>query len=193
MKRIEPVSTDDQATRATGAPSLTPRGTARRRLTKAGLGAASVLWTLDSKAQMRTMVCVSPSGALSGGLSSSYVGKAPACDGKSPGYWKNHAGWPCPIDRGFKEVFNCGSRTIDTYGKKTLLEILKGCDFDQYNLGMHLVATYLNVLSGRIGYLSVATLQQMWNELQSPGYYTPAKGVFWSAEQTKRYLEATHD
>lgn len=187
------MSTEEQAPRADGAPSLTPRGAARRRLTKAGLGAASVLWTLDSRAQMKTMVCVSPSGALSGGLSSSYVNKAPTCNGKSPGYWKNHGGWPCPTDRRFSEVFNCGSTTINTYGKKTLLEILKGTDFDRFNLGRHLVATYLNVLSGRIGFLSVATLQKMWNELQSPGYYTPASGVFWNAEQTKRYLEATHD
>jgi hypothetical protein len=70
---------------------------------------------------------------------------------------------------------------------------VQGCDFDKYNLGMHLVATYLNVLSGQIGFLSVQTLQQMWSQLQSPGYYTPAKGVFWSPEQTKNYLEATHD
>ncbi|QOY94689.1 hypothetical protein IM543_01870 [Massilia sp. UMI-21] len=193
MKRIEPVSTDDQATRTTGAPPLTPRGTARRRLTKAGVGAASVLWTLDSRASMRTMVCVSPSGALSGGLSSNYADKPTACNGKSPGYWKNHGGWPSASNTAFSEVFSCGSRYAGTYGKKTLLDILRGCDFDKYNLGMHLVATYLNVLSGRIGFLSVATLQQMWRELQSPGYYQPAKGVFWNAELTKKYLEATHD
>lgn len=187
------MSTEEQAPRPTGVPSLTTRGAARRRLAKAGLGTASVLWTLDSRAAMKTMICVSPSGALSGGLSSSYVSKAPTCDGKSPGYWKNHDGWPCPIDRKFSEVFNCGGKASETYGKKTLLEILRGANFDRYNLGRHLVATYLNVLSGRIGFLSVATLQQMWNQLQSPGYYTPASGVFWNAEQTKRYLEATHD
>lgn len=187
------MSTDDQATRTSGAPSLTPRGTARRRLTKAGLGAASVLWTLDSRASMQTMVCVSPSGALSGGLSSNYANKPAACDGKSPGYWKNHDGWPCPRNKPFSEVFSCSGNYSATYGTKTLLEIVQGCKFDKFNLGMHLVATYLNVLSGRIGFLSVATLQEMWSQLQSPGYYTPAKGVFWSAEQTKNYLEATHD
>lgn len=187
------MSTEDQPARAEAAPSLTPRGAARRRLTTAGLGAASVLWTLDAKATMKPMVCVSASGALSGGLSSSYIGTRPACAGKSPGYWKNHDGWPVATDKLFGEVFRCSGRYSETYGKKTLLEIVRGCDFDSYNLGVHLVATYLNVLSGRIGFLSVSTLQQMWSQLQSPGYYSPGSGVFWNAEQTKRYLEATHD
>ncbi|MEX5745734.1 hypothetical protein [Massilia sp. X63] len=187
------MSTEDQAAREHGAPSLTPRGAARRRLTKAGLGAASVLWTLDSRAQMKTMVCVSPSGALSGGLSSNYANKPAACEGKSPGYWKNHTGWPVATDKAFGDVFACNVTNSATYGTKTLLEIVKGCDFDKYNLGKHLVATYLNVQSGRIGFLSVATLQQMWRQLQGQGYYQPAKGVFWSPEQTKRYLEATQD
>lgn len=188
------MSTEDQPARAPEAQPLTPRGSARRRLTKAGLGAASVLWTADSRATMKTMVCVSASGALSGGLSSNYAGPAPKCDGKSPGFWKNHAGaWPCPTSKEFDDVFSCSGRNARTYGSKTLLEIVQGCDFDKYNLGMQLVATYLNVLSGRIGFLSVPTLQQMWNQLQSNGYYEPAKGVYWSPEQTKRYLEATHD
>ena len=194
MKRIEPVSTEDQSARASEAQPLTPRGTTRRRLTKAGLGAASVLWTADSRATMKTMVCVSPSAALSGGLSSNYARTPPKCDGKSPGFWKNHTGaWPCSTGKDFDDVFGCSTKNARTYGTKTLLEIVRGCDFDKYNFGMQLVSTYLNVLSGRIAFLSVPTLQKMWNQIQSKGYYEPAKGVYWSAEQTKRYLEATHD
>ncbi|MCC2973062.1 hypothetical protein [Massilia sp. IC2-476] len=188
------MSTEDQQTRASEAPTLTSRGSARRRLTKAGLGAASVLWSLDSRATMNTMVCVSPSGALSGGLNSNYAKSPPKCVGKSPGFWKNHTGaWPCSIGKDFDDVFGCSAKYAKTYATKTLYEIVRGCDFDKYNFGMQLVATYLNVLSGRIGFLSVPTLQQMWNQIQNQGYYQPAKGVFWSAEQTKRYLEATHD
>lgn len=188
------MSTEDQPARAPEAPTLTPRGSARRRLTKAGLGAASVLWSVDSHATMKTMVCVSPSGALSGGLSSNYARKPPKCEGRSPGFWKNHTGaWPCPTGKDFDDVFGCNAKNAKTYGSKTLLEIVQGCSFDKYNFGMQLVATYLNVLSGRIGFLSVQTLQQMWNQIQSNGFYQPAKGVYWSAEQTKRYLEATHD
>ncbi|UVW28907.1 hypothetical protein [Massilia sp. H6] len=194
------MSTEDQPASASETPMISARGAARRRLTKAGVGAASVLWTLDSRATMKPMVCVSASGALSGGLSSNYTTKAPRCDGKSPGYWKNHSGnkksfssWPRPPETAFNDVFACYGTNRNTYGSKSLIEIVEGCSFDKFNFGMHLVATYLNVLSGRIGFLSVQSLQKMWNEIQSVGYYKPAEGVFWSAEQTKRYLEATHD
>lgn len=187
------MSTEHQPDQANSTPPLSARGAARRRLTKAGLGAASVLWTVDSHATMSTMICESPSGAMSGGLSSSYTRPRPNCDGKSPGYWKNHGGWPTPQGTDFNDVFACYGRNSATYGSKSLYEIVQGCDFDQYNFGMQLVATYLNVLSGRIGFLSVQTLQQMWSQIQSTGTYKPAKGVFWNAEQTKRYLEATHD
>ena len=192
-ERIEAVSTEDQPARAPAAPSMTPRGAARRRLTKAGLGAASVLWSLDSRATMKPMICVSASAALSGGLSSSYVNQPVECSGRSPGYWKNHDGWPCASNTPFNDVFGCSGANSNTYGKKTLQQIVSGCDFDRYNLGCHLVATYLNVLSERISFLSVQTLQNIWTQLQSKGYYEPAKGVFWGVEQTKRYLEATHD
>lgn len=172
---------------------MTPRGAARRRLTKAGLGAASVLWSLDSHATLKPMICVSASAALSGGLSSSYAQKPTACSGKSPGYWKNHDGWPCSRDKAFSEVFACSGANDKTYGQSSLYDLIEGRKFDRYNLGKHLVATYLNVTTGKIGFLSVQTLQQMWNQLQSRGYYEPASGIYWSPEQTKRYLEATHD
>lgn len=173
-------------------PPLSPSGAARRRLTKAGLGAAGVLLSLDSRATMKPMVCFSPSAGYSGKLSSNY-NKNVVCGGKSPGYWKNHSGWPCSRDRDFDNVFACNGSSLSTYGSKTMLEVLQGCSFDKYNLGMHLVATYLNVLSGRISFLSVKTLVDMWGQLQNNGYYKPAANVFWNAEQTKKYLEATHD
>lgn len=187
------MSTEDQPARASGAPSMTPRGAARRRLTKAGLGAASVLWSLDSHATLKPMICASASAAMSGGLNSSYVQKQVACSGKSPGYWKNHTDWPCERQKAFSDVFGCSSGNSTTYGQSSLFDLISGCKFDRYNLGRHLVATYLNVTSGRIGFLTVQNLQQMWSQLQSRGYYEPAKGVFWGAEQTKRYLEATHE
>jgi hypothetical protein len=186
------VSTEDQPVQATTQPPISPRGAARRRLTKAGLGAAGVLLSLESHATMRPMVCFSPSAGYSGKLSSNY-NRNVVCSGKSPGYWKNHTGWPCPRDKQFDSVFECNGSNQATYGSKTMLEIVQGCDFDRYNLGMHLVATYLNVLSGRISFLSVKTLANMWSQLQSTGVYKPSPTVFWNAEQTKKYLEATHD
>jgi hypothetical protein len=83
------VATENQENNGNAAPlSLSERGATRRRLAKAGVGAAGILVTLESRA-MSPMMCKAPSGALSGGLSSHY-GPAPVCQGLSPGYWKNH-------------------------------------------------------------------------------------------------------
>lgn len=187
------MSTENQAEGSNPRSPMSSHGAARRRLAKAGIGAAGVLWTTQSHATMSRMTCVSASAAYSAGLNSNYANSTPpACAGKSPGYWKNH-GWPIPRDRQFDSVFPCSFTNGSTYGCASLYDLVCGASFDKYNLGMHLVATYLNVLSGRIGFLSERTLIQMWNQLQSSGYYQPAKGVYWSAEQTKRYLESTHD
>lgn len=169
---------------------MSPRGAARRRLAKAGLGAAGVLWTTRSHAL--DFKCVSASAALTAGLNSNTPDNSVACAGKSPGYWKNHGGWPVPTTTLFGDVFSCSNRTAGTYGSATLITLLSKCDFDKSNLGMHLTASYLNVKSGKIGFLSERTLLQMWQELQSSGHYEPARGVFWDLETTKNYLESTY-
>src|SRR5690606_27745011 len=66
----------------------------RRRFGKSGLAVTGVLATLASRPVLGTdLVCKSPSGFLSGNLSTH--GPAPVCAGRSPGYWKNHK-WPIP-------------------------------------------------------------------------------------------------
>ena len=185
------MSTEDQAGRAEQAAPMTPRGAARRRLTKAGLGAAGVLWTAQSHAM--DFACVSASAALSGGLDSNKSNDtAVACEGRAPGFWKNHGGWPVATSTLFSSVFNCPDTLSSTYGSATLLALVEGCDFDKQNIGMHLTAAYLNVKSGKIGFLSERTLLQMWYELRNTGHYQPARGVFWDVEKTKEYLEGTY-
>jgi len=194
------VATENQENNGNAAPlSLSERGATRRRLAKAGVGAAGLLVTLESRATMTPLICKSPSGALSGGLSSNYR-RATTCAGLSPGYWKNHTGsWPCSSTIMFASVFGsntnaCTSKTLNkSYECSTMLNLLSKQSFDKYNLGMHLVATYLNVVSGKISFLSVGTLQKMWSDLQKTGRYSPAQGVYWSAEQVKNYLANTHD
>jgi hypothetical protein len=177
---------------------LSKRGAARRRLAKAGVGAAGVLWTLESQAAMTPLLCKSPSGALSGGLNSHY-GPAPACSGLSPGYWKNHDGWPVARDVRFAAVFyvpgdmnSCEpNKAATSYLCATLGDLISPQSYDKYNLGMHVVATYLNILSGRIGFLSVETLKNMWYEVATTNRYSPTANVYWTPEQVKRYLVAT--
>lgn len=194
------------------APSLTKRGAARRRLAKAGMG-AGVLATLESKSAMASMVCRSPSGSLSNGLAASHYvnGKAPVCSGLSPGYWKqdNHA-WPVSRDLTFVSVFYaaspgtvCPVRAASysngkyyepgSYYCAKLDDMLNHQDFDKNNVGMHLVAAYLNILSKKISFLEVTDLQTMWSELQTTGHYSPTAGVYWDNSQVANYLSSIHD
>jgi hypothetical protein len=193
------------------APSLTKQGAARRRLAKASVG-AGVLATLQSKSAMASMVCRSPSGSLSNGLASSHYGaKAPACNGLSPGYWKQsqHA-WPVSRDLMFTSVFYavnpgtaCPVRATTykegecynpgSYFCAKLEDMLNPQPFDTNNVGMHLVAAYLNVQQKLVGFLELTDLQTMWSELQTTGRYSPTAGVYWDNAQVAKYLASIHD
>jgi hypothetical protein len=78
--------------------ALTAKGAARRRFTRAGLGASGVLLTLASQPGMAQTICTTPSGSLSGGLHSRLPPNN-ICQGVSPGYWKTHTSWPAPYTR----------------------------------------------------------------------------------------------
>ncbi|MFL6673685.1 MAG: hypothetical protein ACJ8LG_10380 [Massilia sp.] len=193
------MATEDQHDGKAGAPaapqapaSLSNHGAARRRFAKAGIGATGVLMTLTSQPGMATDICTTPSGSLSGGLKSHH-GPAPVCSGVSPGYWKNNTSWPsgCKPTTRFGHIFTCNPKNSSTYGATDCLTMLSHQDFDQSNLGMHLVASYLNILSGRISFLSVQALQKIWTDWQSTGYYSPAKGVSWNSADIVLYLTGT--
>lgn len=176
-------------------PSLGARGNARRRLTKAAVGAAGVLWTLESKAGMCSpgRICKAPSAHLSAGAST-FAGKPVVCKGLSPGYWsKPNRPWPVRKDLGFGEVFPCFGNDAKTYGVSSMRAVMLDKSFDQYNLGRHLVANYLNVKAGYISFLTEEALVKMWREIRATKVYSPKKGVYWSAEELKCYLERTHD
>jgi len=193
------------------APSMTERGAARRRLTKVGVG-AGIIATLESKSAMADMVCRAPSGSLSNGLAASHYknGTAPACEGRSPGYWKNSSAWPVARDMPFTGVFYatqpmtaCPPRAAaykngdyykpGSYFYSRLEDLLNHQDFDKNNVGMHLVAAYLNLRSGKIGFLDLNDLQTMWSELQSTGRYSPTAGVYWDNSQVANYLASIHE
>lgn len=165
-----------------------PLDAGRRRFT------AGVLLTLASQPGMAAEICTTPSGSLSGGLQSHH-GPAQSCAGAGPGYWKNHGGWPagCAPDTRFGQVFSVGPQYAGTYGAATCMAMLSHQPFDKANLGMHLVASYLNVLSGRISFITADTLSTMWNQWQARGYYTPADGVQWNEADIVVYLSGTMD
>lgn len=159
----------------------------RRRFGRSGIAASGIIATLSSGPVLGT-VCKSPSGFLSGNLSNH--DKPTACAGRSPGYWKDHK-WPIPNrDTAlFRSVFTVSASA--PFYNITLLGMLTEHEFDKYNLGMHLVAGYLNYMSGKSPFLDTSRLQAMWNEVQTTGYFTPTAGVKWSAEQVVSYIQQT--
>jgi len=163
----------------------------RRRFGKSGLAATGVLATLASRPVLGCDVCKSPSGFLSGNLSRN--DKPQVCAGRSPGYWKNKTSWPIPNRSTvkFSSVFTCKSGS--PYKTVTMLTLLSPQSYDKNNLGMHLVAAYLNVKQGWSPFLTVERLNSMFTELQSKGYFTPTAGVKWTAAQVVDYLSRTMD
>jgi hypothetical protein len=166
-----------------------PKSASRRRFGKSGLAASGVLITLASRPVLGTEVCKSPSGFLSGNLSTH--GPAPICQGRSPGYWKNHTKWPISnrTTCKFSSVFTCPRGS--PYAKVTMFELLSHQTFDSHNLGMHLVASYLNAMAGWTSFLTVQRIQSMFSEWSSRGYFEPTAGVRWDAAQIVDYLQLT--
>ncbi len=169
------------------APALSPKGAARRRI--ASLGVSGVVMTVASSNAMAALVCKSPSGALSGNLNSQRPNVR--CEGLSPGYWKRHTGqWPSDVktsDR-FGQYFPTGGPLADV----TCLDILSKQKADKNNVAMHIMATYLNVVSGRINFLTRQAVIDIWVKYHTHGSYTPSTGATpWNGEELVSYLSST--
>lgn len=167
----------------------------RRRL--AGLGiAGGVILTLKSPSAMGANMCRSPSGAMSGALSSRQPVLEASCRGMSPAYW---AGKTSPLPPGwttFGKVFPCTSRSL-AYSNTPLLNILKKQTFDNDKVGMYLMAAYFNAYTGRTTFLKAPAVVAIWNEWQASGAnqggtYTPiAGGKKWNSREIVAYLAST--
>ena len=168
-------------------PPLTARGAARRRL--AGVGASGVLMTVASNHAMAALVCKSPSGALSGDLNSQRPNVT--CEGVSPGYWKMHPeSWPSEVKTSdlFSKYFSCHGQLSNF----SCMKVLEKQDADKNAVAMHIMATYLNVVSGKINFLTRQAVIDIWAKFDTYGSYTPADGATpWSADQLVAYLAST--
>ncbi|MBC7686067.1 MAG: hypothetical protein H7176_12665 [Bdellovibrionales bacterium] len=181
----------DESAQRPAAPSatvpLTPKGAARRRI--AGLGVSGVVMTVASNHAMAGLVCKSPSGALSGNLNSQRPDVV--CNGVSPGFWKNHPEeWPAEVRKNdrFSKFFPCHG----VLSGVSCMDILSHQDADQNNVGMHIMATYLNVCSGRITFLTRQAVLDMWTKYNTYGTYTPTSGAIpWSGQDLVVYLTST--
>lgn len=168
---------------------------ARRRFTRAALAASGILMTVKSTPGMAAQVCTSPSGSLSNRFASHHT-EVPNCQGRSPGYWKNHRWDGTGIDRQsalFSTYFPCAPKDAQTYGLVKLADILKHKDYDAHNVGMHLAASLLNFRAGLNAVPTETQLKKIWTDYRANGWYQPTPGnpnILWDGADIVDYLKA---
>lgn len=169
-------------------PRSTPINGSRRRFAASGLAVSGAMLTLASRSVMSQTANRSPSGFVSGNQSSH--GPQPVSYGRSPGYWKNHpSSWPISTTTKFSSIFSCPKSS--PYAECTMMQLLTHQSFDTNNLGMHLVAAWLNARKGWTPFLTEERVCGMFTEWQKVGYFTPTAGVKWYAPDIVNYLAAT--
>lgn len=167
----------------------------RRRIARAGIGAAGVLLTLESRVAMATgPKCVAPSAAaLSHSGNSNYARQGQGhCSAMGPKDWVQMAdSWPCSKNIKFGALFNCWG--TDTHFNE--VELVKILDEDIYNefIGRSVATTYLNILTGKLTVMDKETLLTIWRELQEHQRYSPKRGVIWTPYDVRKYLESTYN
>lgn len=192
----------------------------RRRFTKSGLAISGVILTLASRPVLGDVVSTSPSGFISGNVSSH--GTPQMSSGLTPGYWGNWGGsgpqpnmWPSPYLPGewkkfdrqtgkssthvsewsggtlFSSVFNCiGNGTI--YNGYTMMQVIwLGGGGDPDQLGAHIVSALLNAKSGKTPMLTESQVIGMFNEWNQDGDFEPTAGVKWYGADIVAYLKTT--
>jgi hypothetical protein len=184
---------------ASASATLSSKGASRRRFARAGAGATGVLLTLHSQPGMACTYCgISASAAVSaigqnktiGTLS--HHGPAAVCNGIRPINW-TWTSWPpgCSPSDSFGKHFSC--KYGSAYANTSCRQIMLGADCDATKMAQYMLAAYLNVLSGRVNFLSIESLRSVWTEWITKGYYAPMAGQKWYANDIVGYLYGTMD
>ncbi|QNA98050.1 hypothetical protein [Massilia sp. Se16.2.3] len=187
-------------------PALDPKGAARRRFTRAGLGAGGVILTLHSQPGMAAgslATCASPSGFMS--IKTASHNPANSCsNNRSHGYWKTHSSaWKSrtgtsPTTR-FADVL-AARGSYSGLKNFTLLEILEQPNpvkaIDRNNVAMQIVTALLNArssaMSGIPSVLAEDKVVAIWDEFSLKGSYRPTGSATpWTGAQLAAYLETT--
>lgn len=159
----------------------------RRRLLRAGLGAAPVLLTLASSPLSAEAVS-----AYGSAGTSATTAKA-ACGGCSPEAWAESS-WPQSIDRGatFNQLF--ATRLNPDVALERLFAA--GSFTTEQQVARHCAAALLNAQSGKTPatVLGVDAVREVWASYQARGYYRPVPGseMKWNAAQIVDWLATTY-
>jgi len=187
------MSTEQQpAHDGTTKPPMQVPNAGRRRIARAGIGAAGVLLTLESRVAMATgPKCVAPSAAaLSHGGSSNYV-KQNHCSALGPKDWVRMADfWPCSKNIKFGALFTCKGTDVQ-FREIELVKILGDDTYSEF-IGRAVATTYLNIVTGKLTVIDNRTLFKMWDDLQAHQTYSPKRGVTWTPYDVRMYLESTY-
>lgn len=186
------MSTEQQsASNGTMKPAIQVPNPGRRRIARAGIGAAGVLLTLESRVAMATgPTCVAPSAAaLSHGGNSNYVEQG-RCDAIGPERWVEMELWPYPKDTEFGRLFRSKGTDSD-YAQVKLFDLLALDEYQQY-IGRAFATTFLNIRSGKLTVMKESTLFKMWDDLQDNLVYSPMPTVTWTPLEVRAYLESTY-
>lgn len=190
-----------------------PASAARRRFGRAGAAVAvgGVLATLKSQPGMACTVCVTPSGYQSIKTGSPNPRAANKCQGVPASSWIAASTWPSGINRNtfkFKDAFTTTTGVSAT--GNTMLSLMKvgsdaECSDRDYNcqrsdsslsntawMMKYLCANYLNMVSGKMPFLSMEILNGIWTGWCKNQSYVPSAGAkTWYIAELKEYLSGT--
>ena len=90
-------------------------------------------------------------------------------------------------------AFHCPTTGLNgqTFGSRTMLDVLSASGGAYDALGRYTVAALLNAKSGRVHVLPEWQVRNMWNDCITRGYYEPAAGVHWGAAEIVAYMQKT--
>lgn len=186
------------------APVLAPKGAARRRFARAGVGATGVILTLQSQPAMATYgKCVSPSGFVSATTGTSLNPIRSCMSNEDPFYWQtNKTRWSSraftnPHDR-FDLYFTC-PKGYAALARLTLYDVLcrKTSTIqaaDPSGISRLCIAALLNARMNQQGavVLSPERVQDIWNQYAQTNVFFPAKNATpWPRSVIANYLKTT--
>jgi hypothetical protein len=203
LKDRNNVSTEDQHAPPSAPESaeqiragISLQGAARRRFTRAGMGASGIIMTLSSQPGMATTtVCRPASGFLSGTWASSNPKQDVLCWGLKPEVWcANWRYWESLAKQPFITTFPCTSKTSGLK-KYTMLQVISGTPGrtnDPNEVGKFMVAAWLNAGLGATPVLDRIKLKQIWDAYKVSLHYKP-DGAYetWDGAMIVEYIKST--
>jgi hypothetical protein len=179
-----------------------PSSDERRRILRGSLAAGPVLMTVFSRSVFGQSTCGSAQtyASLHPAAGTGATSLHPDCSsdpyntGKTASYWANHkTSWPSPYSP--TTLFESPTTGLQgsTFSTHTMLDVIKGEPsgglYEQ--LGKLVAAALMNAAQGLTPFLSQATVQKMWNDNLTLGYYQVSPGIQWHTSDIVTYLKNT--